>query len=50
MKKYLNKVKRLVKRFKEASFLQVLRKENVEVDALAKAMSIDRSMDKYDKI
>ena len=50
IKKYSNKVKRLVKKFKEASFLQVLRKENVEVDALTKAMSIDRSVDKYDKI
>ena len=35
---------------KEASFLQVLREENMEVNALAKAMSVDRSVDKYDKV
>ena len=36
MKKYLNKVKRLVKRFKEVGFVQVPREENMEADALAK--------------
>ena len=50
MKKYLNKVKQLVKKFKEASFLQVLREENMEEDALAKAASVEGSMDDYDKI
>ena len=50
MKKYLNKVKQLVKKFKEASFLQVLREENMEEDALAKAASAEGSMDDYDKI
>ena len=50
IKKYSNKVKRLVKKFKEASFLQVLRKENKEVDALAKAALVDRSVDEYDKV
>ena len=39
MKKYLNKVKQLVKKFKEASFLQVLREENMEADALVKVVS-----------
>ena len=50
MKKYLNQVKQLVKKFKEASFLQVLREENMEEDALAKAASAEGSMDDYDKI
>ena len=36
MKKYLNKVKRLIKKFKQASFLQSPREENMEADALAK--------------
>ena len=36
MRKYLNKVKRLIKKFKEASFIQVPREENMEADALAK--------------
>jgi len=36
MKKYINKVRHLVKRFKEAGFVQVLREENMEADALAK--------------
>ena len=50
MKKYLNKVKWLVQKFKEDSFLQVPREENMEANALAKAVSVDRSMDKYDKV
>ena len=50
MKKYLNKVKRLVKRFKEASFLQVPKEENMEADALAKATSTDRLMDELDEV
>jgi len=39
MKKYLNKVKQLVKKFKETSFVQLPREENMEVDALAKTAS-----------
>ncbi|XP_075649991.1 uncharacterized protein LOC142620513 [Castanea sativa] len=35
--------------FKEASFVQLPREENVEADALAKAASIGGTMDKYDK-
>ena len=50
MKKYLNKVKRLVQKFKEDSFLQVPREENMEANALAKAASADGSMDEYDKV
>ena len=33
MKKYLSRVKCLVKKFKESIFLQVLREENMEADA-----------------
>ena len=50
MKNYLNKVKRLIKKFKEVSFLQVLREENMEADALAKAASVDGSMDELDEV
>ena len=49
MKKYLNKVKCLTKKFKEASFLQVPREENMEADALAKAASIEGSMDEFNE-
>ena len=51
MKKYLNKVRRaLLKKFKEASFVQILREENVEVDALAKEVSANELMDKFDEV
>ena len=50
MKKYLNKVKQLVKKFKEANFLQVLREEKMEENALTKAVSADGSVDEYDKV
>ena len=50
MKKYLNKVNQLVKKFKEVSFVQLPRKENMEVDALAKAALIGGAMDEYDKV
>ena len=50
MKKYLNKVRCLVKKFKEASFIQVLREENVEADALAMEASIDGSMEEFDEV
>ena len=39
MKKYLEKVLRLVKKFKKANFVQIPRKENVEADTLAKEVS-----------
>ena len=37
MKKYLSRVKHFVNKFKEASFLQVPKEENIKSDALAKA-------------
>ena len=36
MKKYLEKVLHLVKKFKEANLVQIPREENMEADALAK--------------
>ena len=50
MKKYLNKVRCLVKKFKEASFIQVLREENVEANASAMEASIDGSMEEFDEV
>ena len=50
MKKYLDKVRRIVKRFKEASFIQIPKEENLEADALAKEASASESMDKFDEI
>ena len=50
MKKYLSRVKQLVKKFKEASFVQLSREENMEADALAKATSAEGAMDEYDKV
>ena len=50
MKKYLSKVKQLVQKFKEASFVQLSREENMEADILAKAASAGGAMDEYDKV
>ena len=50
MKKYLNKVRRLVKRFKKASFIQVLREENMKADTLAKEASANDLMGEFDEI
>ena len=41
MKKYLSRVKRFIKKFKEASFFQILTEENMEADALAKEALAD---------
>ena len=50
MRKYLNKVVRLVKKFKEASFVQILKEVNMEADALAKEASANEAMDEFDEI
>ena len=50
MKKYLEKVLRLVKKFKEINFVQILREENMEADALAKEASVTRAMDEFDEV
>ncbi|XP_050259677.1 uncharacterized protein LOC126704691 [Quercus robur] len=50
MKKYLNKVVCLVKKFKEADFVQISREENMEANTLAKAASASEVMDELDEI
>ena len=50
MKKYLNKVRQLIKKFKEANFVQPPREENMEADALVKAASAGEPMDEFDKV
>ena len=50
MKKYLEKVLRLVKKFKEANFVQVLREENVEANTLAKEASATGAIDEFDEV
>ena len=50
MKKYLNKVKRLIKKFSEAHFVQIPREENMEVDILAKEVSVSELTDEFDEI
>ena len=50
MKKYLNKVMRLMKRFQAADFIQIPREKNMEADILAKEASVNEVMDKFDEI
>ena len=50
MKKYLSRVKFLIKKFKEANFLQISREENMEANALAKEALVDESMDEFDEV
>ena len=50
MKKYHNKVVRLVKKFKEVDFIQIPREENMEVDALAKEASASEVIHKFDEV
>ena len=50
MKKYLSKVKRLVEKFKEASFVQLPREENMEANALAKTALAGGAMDECDRV
>ena len=50
MKKYLERVLQLVKKFKEANFIQIPREENMEADALAKEASADQPMNEFDEV
>ena len=50
MKKYLNKVRRLIKKFSEAHFVQISREENMEADTLAKEASVSELMNEFDEI
>ena len=48
MKKYLNKVRRLIKKFSEAHFVQIPREENMEADTLAKEASVNEGGNRRD--
>ena len=50
MKRYLNKVRCLTKKFSEARFVQVPREENVEADTLAKEASMNELVDEFDEV
>ena len=50
MKRYLNKVRRLIKKFSEAHFVQVPREENMEADTLAKEASVSELTDEFDEV
>ena len=50
MRKYLNRVIRFVKKFKEADFVQIPREENMEADTLAKEASVNEAIDEFDEI
>ena len=50
MKKYLEKVLLLVKKFKEANFVQIPREENVEADVLAKEASTTEPMNEFNEV
>ena len=50
MKKYLEKVLRLVKKFKDANFVQIPREENMEADTLAKEASATGATDEFDEV
>ena len=50
MKKYLNRVRQFVMKFKEVSFVQLPREENMEADALAKVALAGEARDEFDKI
>ena len=50
MKKYLERVLQLVKKFKEANFVQIPREENMKADVLAKEASTDQPMNEFDEV
>ena len=50
MKKYLNEVIFLMKRFEEANFVKISREENVEADTLVKEASANETTNEFDKI
>ena len=50
MKKYLEKVLQLVKKFEETDFVQILGEENMEMDALAKEASANEAIDEFDEV
>ena len=50
MRKYLERVLRLVKKFKKVNFVQILREENMEVDTLGKEAVANEAKDEFDEV
>ena len=50
MKKYLEKVLQLVKKFKETNFAQIPREKNMEANVLAKEASANQPIDEFDEV
>ena len=50
MKKYLEKVLRLVKKFKEVDFVHIPREENMEADTLVREASATGATNKFDEV
>ena len=50
MRKYLNRVVRLVKKFKEVDFVQIPREKNLEADTLAKEALANEAMNEFNEI
>ena len=50
MKRYLNKMRRLIKKFSEAHFVQVPREENMETNTLAKEASVSELTDEFNEV
>ena len=50
MKKYLEKVLHLMKKLKEANFVQIPREENMAADTLAKEALATGAMDEFDEV
>ena len=50
MKKCLEKVLQLVKKFKETDFIQIPKEENMEADALAKEALANEAIDEFDEV
>ena len=50
IRKYLNRVMRLMNRFEEVDFIQIPREKNVEAYTLAKEASANGAMDEFDEI
>ncbi|XP_065631119.1 uncharacterized protein LOC136068206 [Quercus suber] len=50
MRKYLDRVMCLIKKFEKVNFVQIPREENMEADALAKEASTSEVVDEFDEI
>ena len=50
MRKYLERVLRLMKKFKKADFVQIMREENMEADSLSKEASANEAKDEFDEV